>query len=128
MRKIKAIITNGTDLGSWKEEFDIGDNEDANVYMNRIIDRFNNTLRKGESQRTLIGIEEIENGICVQQHQWEKTNLVTIHGRNGMYDTCKCSICGITGRRYGISSFVERDRKYKAKCYDTCTSTLKHLK
>lgn len=45
-----------------------------------------------------------------------------------MYDTVICDICGITGRRYGIGEEVERDRKYKAKCYETCTSTLEHLR
>lgn len=126
MRRIRAIITNTTIDRAWGEEYDIADNENATSYMTNIINNFNNTLRPGEKPRTLIATEEVsENGI--QQHQYEKTNLVTIQGRNGMYDTCKCRICGVTGKRYGLGGTVIRDSKYKAKCYENCTTTLKHL-
>lgn len=126
MKRIKAFITNTTKEHAWSEEFDIADDEDATSYMTKVINNFNNTLRPNEKPRTLIGIEEVgEKGI--QQHQYEKTNLVTISGRDGMYDTCKCSICGVTGKRYGIGGIVKRDSKYKAKCYENCSTTLKHL-
>lgn len=124
MKKIKATITDGNI--SWDETYDIADNVDGTTYMNSILDNFNSSLRKNESKRTLVSIEEIGNGI--EKHKWTKTSGATIQGTHGMYDKYVCKVCGITGKRYGLSPEIKRDSKYNAKCYETCTSTLEHLK
>lgn len=124
MKKIKANISDGNI--TWSEDYDIADDIDATIYMNRILDNFNSSLRQGENKRILISVEEIGEGTA--QHKWVKTSGATIQGAYGLYDKYKCKICGITGKRYGIGSEVKRDSKYKAKCYENCTSTLEHLK
>lgn len=54
-----------------------------------------------------------------KDHDWDKTNLVTINKNGLMYDTYKCSICGIKGKRYGIGE-IRRDKRYKADKYKNC--------
>lgn len=124
MKKIKATITDGN--VSWDETYYIADNVDGTTYMNSILDNFNSSLRQHEGKRTLISIEEIGNG--TEKHKWVKTSGATIQGTHGMYDKYVCKVCGVTGKRYGLSSEVKRDSKYNAKCYETCTSTLEHLR
>lgn len=123
MRNIKATITDGN--STWSEKYDIEDTVNAEDYMINMLNRFNSSLRKGENARTLVSVEDIGEGI--QEHKWEKTNGATLHGNKGYYDKYKCKICGITGKRYGIGGAIQRDNKYKVKCYENCTSTLNHL-
>lgn len=123
MKKIKATITDGN--STWSEEYNIEDSIDAEKYMINMLDNFNSSLRHGEKKRILVSVEHIGEGI--QEHKWEKTNGATLRGNKGYYDKYKCKICGITGKRYGIGGSIQRDSIYKAKCYENCTSTLKHL-
>ena len=105
----------------WKEEYDIDNSENAREYAEKMVNNFNNTLRQGESARQLVDIEIIDyNSVQKFNHDWEKTNLVTLSGRSGTYDTMRCSRCGITGKRYGLGGSVTRDSKYKSKKYDYC--------
>ncbi len=48
------------------------------------------------------------------EHQWEKTNLVTIaaHKGVGMHDVYKCKECGATAKRFGIGGPIIRDKKF----------------
>lgn len=127
MKKIKAVIGHENSDRGWEEEFDIEDDVNAEEFVSSLVSHFNNTLRPGEQRRKLISVSDTgEKG--TQNHKWSKTNVITIRGRNGLYDTVVCDICGITGRRYGIGREVIPDREYRAKCYETCDSTLEHLK
>jgi hypothetical protein len=54
-----------------------------------------------------------------REHEWEKTNLVTISKRGEMYDTAKCKNCPVTAKRHGIGGPV-RDRKYSAEKWERC--------
>jgi hypothetical protein len=54
------------------------------------------------------------------EHDWEKTNLVTVSDRSGLYDTMRCKCCGITGKRFGLGPDVRRDPKFKAERYLKC--------
>lgn len=66
-------------------------------------------------------IEDKENK-AVKEHNWRKTNLVTIMQKKGTgsYDTFKCSVCGVTGKRFTIPGPVYRDVKYRAMKYNNC--------
>jgi len=112
----KLRITNGE--STWVESF----NEDTNTpsrWAKAMIDRFNATLKRGERKRTITGIKIIDEESA--RHQWEKSCLVTQRKAGRMYDTYKCKCCGITGKRFGLSSIIVRDSKYKASKYDVCT-------
>lgn len=37
-------------------------------------------------------------------HDWEKQNLVTISDRKGSYDSIKCKLCGMKGKRRSFNS------------------------
>lgn len=124
MKKIKATITDGN--VSWEETYDIDNDVDGTIYMDNVLNNFNSSLRPNESKRALVCMEEIGNG--TEKHKWAKSSGATIQGTHGMYDKYICKVCGITGKRYGLSSEIKRDSKYTAKCYETCTSTLEHLK
>jgi len=53
-------------------------------------------------------------------HKWEKVNLVTIDGKDGMYDKYRCTRCGITGKRFGLSNTIRRDKRYADSKYEFC--------
>ena len=58
-------------------------------------------------------------------HKWDKTNLVTKKDVNGIYDEYKCSVCGIVGRRYGLSRDLSIIKKYENSLFvDNCKSAL----
>lgn len=102
---------------------------EAEKWSRDTIDRFNDTLRPGESPRELISVtvDESSSG-NIKKHDWEKSNLVTISPQGGgaFYDTYKCNRCGITAKRYGIGGDLFRDRKFKAKVYWRCDTSLAH--
>lgn len=79
--------------------------------------RFNATLRPGEKERELLDVVIID--AQEQEHNWHKTNLVTIMDRNGSYDAYRCQRCGITAKRFGLGEII-RDQKYKAEKYRRC--------
>lgn len=37
------------------------------------------------------------------EHDWRKTNLLTLDDKKGFYDTYKCEKCGKKFKRYGFS-------------------------
>jgi len=49
-----------------------------------------------------------------KEHQWEKQNLVTVASTRKvpMHDIYKCKTCGATAKRFGISEFIRRDKKF----------------
>lgn len=95
----------------------------AKAYALKVIHNFNATLQPKEKPRAVIRVT-LNAGNAVEQHDWEKTNLITINpGRNKpMYDTARCSKCLITGKRYGIAYGVRRDKKYEAMSYTDCAT------
>lgn len=44
--------------------------------------------------------------VSLNDHDFDKSNLVTLRDRNGSYDEYKCTHCGLIGKRYGIGSDV----------------------
>jgi hypothetical protein len=91
---------------------------DAPEGVQRAIDNFNSSLRPGESARRVLAVEAGDGPI---PHKWEKSNLVTVM-KGGAHDTYRCAACGITGKRYGLSETVLRDKKFAAAKYEGCKS------
>ena len=108
----------------WIEDYnrsEIKTEKEAREYGLRLIDRFNDTLRPGERARKLLDVT-FEDNDAVAQHDWHKTNLVTVSDpRLGLYDKLECSVCFITGKRYGLTNIII-DRRWRAKKYKSCNS------
>ena len=111
--RVKVRNIGGTE--TWEEPYD-KDVPDVRAWANATIEQFNAHLRHGETPREVVDV--IIDGES-RTHNWEKTNLVTIVRGSRLYDTCRCTKCGITGKRFGLGSPI-RDLKYKAAKYATC--------
>lgn len=92
-----------------------------------LIQHYNGTLRPGERPRTLEGVTVEE---TTQEnptdHDWHKTNLVTVLDHRGAYDRLECSRCHITAKRFGLAH-VKIDPRYGAAGYRTCEGAVKLL-
>jgi hypothetical protein len=109
----------------WWEEFDT-DTDSPEQWAKDTIKHFNRTRRPGELRRTVLAVDVLDL-VSIRDHKYEKTNLVTKSDSGGVYDTVKCGRCGITGKRYGLGSYITRDRKYKAEKYLRCDTAMKAL-
>lgn len=113
--------------GDWWEPYDepeVNTQEDAETWAKVTLERFNSTLRPNEFPRELLEVQLIGKGEKGIKHKWEKSNLVSTVGYGGsIYDTYRCAVCGITGRRHGTSEYIVRDTQYKAKKYQYCKTT-----
>jgi len=96
--------------------------EGAWDYAEAIVRRFNNTLKPGELPSKVVDLYEDLDGAddVYVLHCWRKVNLFTLADHSGMYDKYRCERCGITGKRFGLSDVVRRDKKYAAKKYENC--------
>lgn len=79
------------------------------------IRRFNATLRSGERPIVYLGYDILDPDM--NEHDWEKSCLVT---QKGGFDTYRCKTCGITGKRHGLRPNVVRDTKYAGDKYKYC--------
>lgn len=116
-------VRNDKTGSEWNEEYnkpEVHDQASADAKGRELVDYYNSTLRPHESSRTLVSVT-FGAGNASQQHDWHKTNLVTVMERGRSYDTAECSRCGITGKRFGLGD-VKRDPQYKAKGYGSCDS------
>lgn len=120
MPKIQIEVQKeGSDV-SWTEDYTIDHNDPAE-WAAETIDRFNRSRKPGEKIRKLIGVTVLDpDGQPRPEHNWEKSNLATIVRGKQNYDTVKCTNCGITGKRFGLSSGIKIDSKYRAKKYEFC--------
>lgn len=109
------------ELEGWWESYDraeVKNLNDAIEWGEKAVAYFNDTLRPHEKERIFIKAEIT--GESNLEHDWEKTNIMTIIEKHRMFDTYKCSICGITGKRFGLSPSITRDSKYMLKKYESC--------
>lgn len=125
MRKIEVIVKFKGGSDTWKETLNCPDDVSAESHAKVIIFNFNKSIRKGEKLRELVKVLGVSD--LPPDHDWRKTNLVTISGRNGMYDTYKCEVCGITGKRFGLGR-ISRDAKFQAEKYRFCKTKIKLVK
>lgn len=111
----------GSTNAPWPERYQ-KETDDPEKYGRELIDWFNLTCRAGEPKREFIRVE-VHGEINPIDHKWSKTNIITKTdaSRPGLsYDEVKCDQCGITGRRYGLSEYITRDRKFAHQRYVRC--------
>lgn len=120
MPKIQIEVKKEGSAVSWTEDYTI-DHNDPDEWARETIDRFNRTRKTGEKTRQLVGVTVLNpEGTPKREHEWVKTNLVTLVRAGQHYDIATCSHCGITGKRFGLNEAVYRDTKYRAKKYEFC--------
>jgi hypothetical protein len=105
----------------WIEDFTIPPITPALKWAQSTVDRFNTTLRPGESVRTVLRVRVIKQHTTNEKmnHEWEKSCLVTQMGKGCSYDTMKCVRCGATGKRYGLGQHgVQPDKEKWRYCRD----------
>src|SRR4051812_3725527 len=120
--KFKLRCRNEGDTGEgWWEDYE-KPVDDAQKCASDIIAYWNSTLRDHEKPRELLEVVVVDERRDSGQHNWEKTNSFTITGRGGNYDAFRCTLCKITGRRYGLVSTIVRDRDFKAKKFERCVA------
>ena len=101
------------DEQAWKERYhEVVD--EPKQWAKDLIKHFNATRRPTESKRVLVRVKVKHNKMKLA-HDWHKTNLVTIVKGSTMYDTYRCTRCGVTGRRYGVRE-VAPDRGAARHC------------
>jgi hypothetical protein len=123
VKKIRATIKDIT--GQWEEDFEIEDDQDAIGFMREILVNFNDTLREGEPPRSLVSVKVLGEDASPTNHDWEKSNLVTVKKGGRCYDTYRCKRCGITGKRFGFGGAIKHDRKFRSKYHYNCGEVLK---
>ena len=103
----------------WTEEYDIDSNLNPETWALELIERFNASLRSGETKRTVISVRKLGAGT---DHSWVKrTGGMSVQFRGQMVDLMFCSVCGVTGKRSGLNPRVKLDSKYSKVKYKICT-------
>ena len=109
----------------WWEEYD-KDTDDPQKWAEDIVAWFNSTCRPGEKPRTLLAVEIIDS--TSKHHKWVKhVKGMSIQFRGATCDIMYCSVCGITGKRYGLNNVIKRDSKFRKKAFDYCNTSQKEL-
>lgn len=119
--KFKIEVSSAS--GTWFETYDehaVTTEAQAVDFGNRTIAYFNSTLRPHEEPRTFTGKAELVGAGKGGDHDWRKKNLVTLSDHRGWYDNMECDACGITARRYGLST-IKRSVAFRAKKYAYCS-------
>jgi len=100
----------------------------VDFWSRSIVKWFNETEANPKAiPRRYVGSRIIDEAVTGAAHDWEKTNLVTISDKSGIYDTQKCRVCGVTGKRYGFGDIC-LDQKYKRnKAFHRCDTAAAHL-
>lgn len=104
--------------GCWHWETFEENTDDPRQYILDLMEQFNAGLKPEERAREYGGMIRILDR--AREHDWEKTNLVTILKRGRMYDAYRCRNCPVTSKRYGIGGHFVRDGKYKGEKYERC--------
>ena len=110
----------------WEESYD-RNTADPQKEAEGIIAFFNSTLRPGERPRTLVKVvlKDAEN----TNHTWEKmTSGMSVEFRKQIVDIMRCSVCGITGKRYGMITRVKIDSKFSKKAFQRCDTAVKEFR
>ena len=103
----------------WEEQnrSEVSDLEQAQSFSKFLIKEYNSSLRLHERRRTVIGVEI--GGDRKLDHDWEKTNLVTIMSGYSSYDTARCRVCGCEARRFGLGGYT-RIGKWRGAKWESC--------
>ena len=124
--KFKIICRNVVEEDTWEEEYD-ENIEDHQQWAKETLKCFNETLRPYEKPRELVDVVVLD--AKNNKHEWEKrTDGMSVRFRGQLVDLMYCKRCGITGKRYGISSHVKIDSKFRKKAFRRCDTALEELK
>ena len=107
----------------WIEEYN-EDVTDPEKWAHETIDRFNNSLRPGETPREVVSVKIMDQDAPIENHNWQKQNLVTVSYRGQLFDIMRCGRCDITGKRHGLNQPVKLDSQYQAKAFQRCDTSL----
>lgn len=120
MRTFTCFVTvkGKEDRSLWTEEYTV-DCDDPRAYAEGLCTRFNATKHPHEAERIIRSVRH-DRLARYAEHVWCKTNLMTISKGGQMYDTAECQVCHITGKRFGLSSTVIRDKKFSAPKWVKC--------
>jgi hypothetical protein len=113
---LKAKHAGDPDEKAWLEEQNVSVQDDVTPEQHgrKLIDWFNSTCHVGETHREFVDAIALDGKSTVGvRHTWEKYSLVT---QKGGYDVYKCSTCGATGKRNGLSSNVVPDKRFTEFC------------
>jgi hypothetical protein len=119
MRFILVVRKRNELNARWEERYDARDVKtikQAEEFGLRLVRGWNSTAL-GRDLRVLAGVKCLGGSVS---HEWLKTNLVTQVAGGSQFDSYRCSVCGVTGKRLGLSSCIVRDQKYNDKKYATC--------
>lgn len=130
--KFEVIVRHKGGIETWAEPYDrpnLQTFDDACRWARKMIEQFNFTLRPNERERELVEVKESQQKKgMMSSHAWQKTSLTTqiVHGQ--MFDAMRCSVCGITGKRYGLSTVMMRDAQYRSNGFASCGRSIELLK
>lgn len=125
--EIKCKNEGSSDSSAWTEPYvkNLGSIEEARIWAQGVIKHFNETIKGNEKKRVLLDVIVDEDSIDKHlEHDWEKSNLITIKQGHQLYDTYVCKRCNITGKRFGLEDEIERDKKFKDEVYEYCDTSM----
>lgn len=97
----------------------------AKKVASSIVKSFNIDVPKKE-RRVLVSVL-FDESTKDSTHSWEKQNLVTISDDLGFYDELKCTVCGITAKRFGVQWPPTRDKRYSDSVFANCDTAKEAL-
>ncbi len=106
------------------ETYDVN-TSDPEAWAKGTMDYFNSTLHPGEKEREVVSVSILEK-YSLKDHKWEKQNLVTISDQGDLHDAMKCKVCGITAKRYGLSTIVY-DKRFNKKVFCRCDTSMAYF-
>lgn len=108
MKEFTVIIKD--EKSTWEEGWCVPENVDVEEFVSKEINDFNK--ERGYS-RSFVGIKRKRSIDMKQTHNWDKVSLVT---ERGGFDKMKCTICGATGKRFGLGqNGIRVDSKFDPK-------------
>jgi len=124
---IMALILFAINQHNLQEEEYNKNVEDPREWAKRTVNFFNETLRPDEKPREFV--DGIVPGSRNDKHEWAKwTHGMSVCFRDTLVDLMYCKRCGITGKRYRMSSHVKIDSKYRKKAFRKCSTAREELK
>ena len=125
MQKFVVRVKDRVNGNEWDEQYE-KDVEKPEEWAKQVTKQFNETLQPNENPRDLVSVKVVAMNTR-PNHDWGKTNLVTVSEDGLLFNEYACRACGVTGRRYELDSDVILDREFKAKVYARCDTAEKHL-
>lgn len=129
--KFSVRCRNVGEEDEWSEPYEkdnVKTRAEAEQWAKECIEYFNDTCRSGEPHREVVGVVvDDSTADNVKEHDWQKSNLVTIRSPVGMYDAYRCRRCEVTAKRYGLGGDFMLDRKYRSAVYQRCDTSQAHF-